>query len=252
MLRDMTLVKDYHERNEGASIKILFDEIRRSWIQDWREEQTSQDVLDINQFNGVALVTCHGTKGLEFDNVLIHNDFSFDLLMEKKTGEFLPSHYFRDIQNLVYVAMTRAKKKLYLSEKASDYVKWVTGGDNDYSMIDERVRSPTDMKLLRTNFEEKWNHFIDVKGDVHNIDAVPWPEGPDGNEFALDSSMSILEQKAFTKPYLLRYNKFNPNFGKFIKLDYDDQARLQAKLNDMCRLVNKLWSTFRQAECTDC
>jgi hypothetical protein len=109
------------------------------------------------------------------------------------------------------------------------------------------------MKLLRTNFEAKWNQFIiGAKGDVHNIDDIPWPEGSDGNEFALDSSMCLSEQKAFIKPYLLRYNKFNPMFGEFIKLDHDDQSKLHAKLNEVCRVVNKLWSIFRQAECTDC
>lgn len=61
----------------------------------------------------VILTTAHKSKGLEFDNVVIANDFKFgeDELLSMPEQEL----------NLLYVACTRAKKKLQLPDVLKQY-----------------------------------------------------------------------------------------------------------------------------------
>jgi superfamily I DNA/RNA helicase len=68
----------------------------------------------------VVLSTVHGSKGLEFDAVYIHDDFGFEKLMEVK--DFLANPRTTDELNMIYVAVTRAKKYLYLSESAREFL----------------------------------------------------------------------------------------------------------------------------------
>lgn len=63
----------------------------------------------------VILTTAHKSKGLEYDNVIVANDFKFG---EKKLLD-IPEQEI----NLLYVACTRAKKALQLPDKLQDYME---------------------------------------------------------------------------------------------------------------------------------
>lgn len=63
----------------------------------------------------VILTTAHKSKGLEFDNVIVANDFKFG----KKELLEMPEQEI----NLLYVACTRAKKTLQLPDKLQEYMK---------------------------------------------------------------------------------------------------------------------------------
>ncbi|WP_221073251.1 3'-5' exonuclease [Vibrio alfacsensis] len=60
----------------------------------------------------IRLCTAHGSKGLEFDNVMLADDFN---AVQSAFGDGQP--LAEDELNLIYVAVTRAKKKLILSDK---------------------------------------------------------------------------------------------------------------------------------------
>jgi superfamily I DNA/RNA helicase len=65
--------------------------------------------------NGVILTTVHKAKGLEFNfPVLVNDDFHFDAIKSSVVNKDLRC----DEGSLFYVAITRAKKHLYLSLKA--------------------------------------------------------------------------------------------------------------------------------------
>ncbi len=72
----------------------------------------------------VLLVTGHKSKGLEWSNVSLADDFA-ELFDEKRIpfkvgSEFLP----KDEVNLLYVAATRAKKQLRLNSELRSLMYW--------------------------------------------------------------------------------------------------------------------------------
>ena len=87
-------------------------------------------VFDKNISNKVNYYTLHGSKGLEFENVVV-------VLQDKFAGRKNFCRYFFDnydcqlsnedkeqfnkVRNLLYVACSRAKKKLYVIYEAGDY-----------------------------------------------------------------------------------------------------------------------------------
>jgi len=57
--------------------------------------------------NGIGIINAHKSKGLEFDEVVLTNDFSFN---------------DDDSCNVLYVALTRAKKKIHIPPKLMNYM----------------------------------------------------------------------------------------------------------------------------------
>jgi len=70
----------------------------------------------------IKLLTSHQSKGLEFENVVLANDYK--QLMHNKTMTF-NDYYKNDEYNLLYVAMTRAISKLYLNKNVIQYLALV-------------------------------------------------------------------------------------------------------------------------------
>uniref|UniRef100_A0A7S0AUS5 UvrD-like helicase C-terminal domain-containing protein n=1 Tax=Minutocellus polymorphus TaxID=265543 RepID=A0A7S0AUS5_9STRA len=219
-MNNMVLIEDFHDRHgedENASIGATLEEIRRNWIRNWRKEQEDEEIPDIDRFNGVVLATCHAAKGLEFNNVYLYDDFGFDTLM--KIQEYVSSHYLKEMLNLVYVAITRAKKKLFLSTKAKEFMSWASArekgeeSDRGWEDMDGEEECGTqfdseaedDLERARELLEEEWDQFLERHDSaVESLEDVPLPKGPKNNEFALCSSMSISEQRSSIKTYLLR------------------------------------------------
>lgn len=65
-----------------------------------------------------TFVTAHRAKGLEFDNVLIAPDFEDALAKEDEDGQGVSEEL-----RLLYVAITRAKKGLYLQDNILKYIQ---------------------------------------------------------------------------------------------------------------------------------
>ena len=77
--------------------------------------QSDQDELGDAKKDGVKLMTVHASKGLEFDTVFI-TGLEEDLFPHRRmTEEGLSEEQAEEERRLFYVALTRAKKKLYLS-----------------------------------------------------------------------------------------------------------------------------------------
>lgn len=71
--------------------------------------------------NNLCITTAHKSKGLEYDNVLIYNDFNDFIFKSKSTGkenkddmQYVFQPKTDEEARLFYVAITRAKKKLIL------------------------------------------------------------------------------------------------------------------------------------------
>ena len=82
----------------------------RQW-EEWQREMTEQSGITASSSEGVSVMTMHASKGLEYDVVFLPG-LNEGRMPHKKavTGEAI-----REERRLLYVAMTRAKKHLYLS-----------------------------------------------------------------------------------------------------------------------------------------
>lgn len=89
---------------------------------------------------GAATVTtCHASKGLEFDTVIIADAYDGHFPSTKKT-DVSPEEQLQEERRLFYVAMTRAKNQLYLLRTAGEKTSFIdevslteTGQDNPAS-----------------------------------------------------------------------------------------------------------------------
>ena len=79
----------------------------------------SSDTDDMDDGNYVTLATIHSVKGLEFDNVIICG--LEDGIMPSSRSESDPK-MLEEERRLMYVAITRARKKLYLTRSKSRYL----------------------------------------------------------------------------------------------------------------------------------
>ncbi len=102
-----TLAQKYDELEPSEGISKLLEEAALATDQDEIETET-----DIAKKNGVKLMTVHSSKGLEFDYVFItgleHGLFPSERQDQKKDDE-------EEERRLFYVALTRARKKVFLS-----------------------------------------------------------------------------------------------------------------------------------------
>ena len=110
------------DEDRVGNVNALFDDVNH-YIQDHPESTfdeylqniallTGQD--DINGGNYVSLMTIHVAKGLEFDNVFIvcMNQGSFPSIRTQNENGM---DGLEEERRLAYVAMTRAKKRLYVT-----------------------------------------------------------------------------------------------------------------------------------------
>jgi len=110
------------DEDRAANVNALFDDITHfiannpeSTFDDYLQNVTlltSQD--DMNEGNYVSLMTIHIAKGLEFDYVFVisMNEGSFpSMRVENESGH----DGKEEERRLAYVAMTRAKKKLFMT-----------------------------------------------------------------------------------------------------------------------------------------
>jgi len=206
-LNDIFLIYNFHKNKRGESISELADKLKDSWVSDWRADvATQQGKVDANSFDGVLFITAHGSKGLQFDNVLIHKDFQFDkLLGNLHDGTFADSAYVREQAHHIYVAITRAKVSLYLSSKASEFIESLRKA----TPKDEKVPGSTvDLSNEREDMEKAWALFVaDPTSTISTVEDIPWPIGDDqDNPFSLDCFMSLDDRKTAIKAALLRYH----------------------------------------------
>ena len=115
-------------------------------IRDEEEKKSKNDYyLSIN--DGIKCYTIHSAKGLEATTVYILNMDDSIILPEKKFNKFTKvgsileaGIELQNERNLLYVAITRAKKELHISydEKLTPLIK--SPKDNCYVYLDDIVK----------------------------------------------------------------------------------------------------------------
>lgn len=79
-----------------------------------KTEMLKRKLISKNAFGNIILTTAHKSKGLEFDNVVIENDF-YDLRFKDGNLRPVAAIPYEEI-NLYYVAVTRAAEKIQLND----------------------------------------------------------------------------------------------------------------------------------------
>jgi len=118
-----------------ASLDTLFNEIKReafskenymltdfmSYISVMKEHKLSIEI-PTEHSDGVSLLTFHGSKGLEFEDVYLYKAVETRKVPQKLTLALdISSGSYEDERRLLFVALTRAKKNLYISYPELDY-----------------------------------------------------------------------------------------------------------------------------------
>jgi len=175
-------------------------------------------------YNGVILSTVHKAKGLEFERVLIYSDFRFKLIKSAVEDESQTVHgdlsqtVQGDEANLLYVALSRSKKDLYLCDEASSCLDALS---KKFQEGDVQKHRSVSMLQERIEWEKKWKVFASTKPTITSLSQIPWPisclenENGCGRLLALDSKMSVDEQRSYIRTVLLRYHpdKFLPRYS---------------------------------------
>jgi F-box protein, helicase, 18 len=98
----------------GRRIPKLVDELKRRHV-----DEVTPKALN----GGIAFTTAHGSKGLEFDQVWLTDDY-FDLVDDQES--ILPAVNVPEAElNLLYVAATRAERAIHLNGGLRDFLKAV-------------------------------------------------------------------------------------------------------------------------------
>ena len=101
-VNDLSVYVSKMNLSEWKTRLRLYSVHGNSMIHLWESAKRSYTRSD-----GYTLITAHQSKGLEFDNVLIANDFTFNNT---------------DACYVMYVAMSRAKRKLYINNLLNAYM----------------------------------------------------------------------------------------------------------------------------------
>ncbi len=110
---------------------------------------------------GVNFLTCHGSKGLEFDHVFLvgGNCHLWEKKRRRASGYKLPDTVFtvakdagteEELRRLFYVAITRARTHLYLSYSKYD----TTGKDLEHTLFIAEIMAGTGLKPIPREIPE--------------------------------------------------------------------------------------------------
>ena len=115
----------------------------------------------------ITLMTMHGAKGLEFDNVFLAG-WEEGVFPSKRSIEEAGKNGLEEERRLAYVALTRARKKInitYVNQNRYSYAS------HDFNMpsrfIDEL---PKDLVEFVDSSYLKNNNFIDEFNQIENLD----------------------------------------------------------------------------------
>ena len=178
-------------KDSNTKLDDFSNEIRLSYAP-MKEGET------VDTYQGAILTSVHQAKGMEFDKVLVWDDFPFGIVRDVS---FLCMRRIEDEANLVYVAMTRCKVNLYLSDTTFDYLKelrqarenrFCFGDDTDgISAFEAQCKS---FESLRQEWDVKWNAFEqDTPPESENHVTL-------GHRFAIRSFRTFLGPICCMKP----------------------------------------------------
>ncbi len=205
-------IKDFSETAEKDSNKLS----------DFMEDVallTDQDNEKENDFNKITLMTVHAAKGLEFSYVFVVG-LEENLFPSMMSGESQES--IEEERRLFYVAITRAKKRLFLSF-ASTRFKWGQFIDSQPSrFISELDNSYLEKEELSLNKRDSSPHTIYAKTKYKRKEFSPstkkfiTPKNLTNINRAKNINISESDLSKITNGMQVKHNRFGE--GKVINI----------------------------------
>jgi len=250
-------------------------------VAEYAEDDLEQLLQDMSAHRSstpqVIFTTAHKAKGMEFEGpVFIADDFSVPMKRNEQ-GEFeledAHSPGWVENLNLLYVAMTRAKKTLWLSKGIWKYLK-LLGQLPEHSekngperttaaaggVPHPNVVTPEHCEQLRNDYEEAWQAFVntfpmlsgEAEKPIVGVDDIPWPPGytPSNdntcaastttNIFALHNDMGADEKRRIVRRAQLRYHP--DKLGNRVAVGLDDA--IKARMADVIALTTEVMDSM--------
>jgi len=226
-------------KTENKDISSFFQEIQSSFCKLGKDEAP-------DDYDGVILGTVHKAKGLEFDNVLIFDDYNFDRIEECTQGRVTPF----DEVHIFYVAITRTRKNLFLSTRAHKCLEDLA--KRNKIPLPTLVTSKS-LRKLRSKWGKEWKYFKEKTPTIKTIDDIPWPPNWNcpRNCLALDRDMSNSKRRHYINKIRRAYHpdKFLPKRRKYV-LHIEDQIkdRLQEIMGNCVRCTEQQHPEFDSNE----
>ena len=184
-----TITRSFEETNGIVSLEAFLMEI--SLVADVEEHKNNHDV--------VTLMTVHSAKGLEFDYVFL---IGMEEGIFPHTNSFMDPEGLEEERRLCYVAITRARKSLWLVNARR---RTIYGMDNQNPP--SRFIEEIDSEYIEPDFEEKKQSFqfakktetlIDKNADYQIGDHIIHDQFKEGIVVGIDKSILTI---AFPHPY---------------------------------------------------
>lgn len=194
----------------------------------------------IADYDGTIMATVHKSKGLEFDRVLLYDDF----ILAVMSVEDIAKERCEDEINALYVAITRSKKHVYLGPKIQSFMNRLAAKFTDSPSIS--VVKTISQQDLRENWGDKWRIFTQDHRSIYSVEDIPWPASSDEHHdmsLLLDRKMTEMEQRQHLRKLVLRYHpdKFMPKFAGRIKGEILKES-VKGRLEELYR---KSWDALR-------
>ncbi len=148
-----SITKSFEERNGIISLEDFLGEI--SLVADMEEHKNNNDV--------VTMMTVHSAKGLEFEYVFI---IGLEEGIFPHTNSFMESDGIEEERRLCYVAVTRAKKDLWIINAKRRTIYGMDSVNPPSRFINE-----INVELLEKKFEEKTSNVIKPASITNNINT---------------------------------------------------------------------------------
>lgn len=194
---------------QEKSIQEFYSDLRGSYSP--MREGESPD-----EYNGLVMSTVHQAKGLEFKIVLIAPDFRWKVI----ESAFVNRKIHCDEANILYVAITRSKCNLYLTQEASQCLNYLSGLDHVKVPIQSSSSFQSSIKKLH-DWRCEWELLKKKSDIIESINDVIFPPEWNNDEYplALHPRMSLEMQRRTVREFLRIYHpdKFFPRFGGAIQ-----------------------------------
>lgn len=192
-------------KDQLIKIDKLFDEIKRQsenyknynlsdfikFIDSYKKYNLDIDSTSPDVIEGVKLMTAHKSKGLEFEYVYIINTTSRNWEKSRNYGGIkLPIEDYKgdvdDERRLFYVAMTRAKKGLYITSALKDW----EGKDQEKSRFISEIDDSFINQIDTSKFEKDNIENLSVFFKKINVDNSVWDKDYLKNLF-LETTLNV-------------------------------------------------------------
>ena len=122
--------------------------------------------MSITSEESITMMTMHGAKGLEFDNVFL-SGWEEGVFPSKRSIEETGKKGLEEERRLAYVALTRARKNIYITYVNQNRYSFAS---HDYNLPSRFIEElPQELLEIRNSSYMKDNNFIDEFSQLENI-----------------------------------------------------------------------------------